>query len=121
MTPGQPTVYEQLLPDQAARVDAACDAFERAWKAARTQDAAPRIATYLGSCDAPERTVLVRELIALDQACRERYGVPVQTLDYYDEFGVAAETLPSAPCIDHPGAGISSWPEHWPSLPGLEL
>src|SRR5439155_16003905 len=56
----------------------------------------PRIANYLDRCAELARTVLLQELMALDQACKERYGVP------------GAGT---PPCRS----------ENWPILPGLEL
>src|SRR6266404_5369912 len=76
MTDMPPTEYEHLSPDEAAGIDATCDAFEDAWKTVAVGAAAPRIASYLDQRTEPGRTVLVGELVALDRACRQRYGVP---------------------------------------------
>ena len=73
MNPQPPTAYDQLSLEAAARVDAVCDGFEKAWKATRSGAAAPRVSTYLDPCEGPERTVLAGELLALDRACREHY------------------------------------------------
>ena len=78
MTSSSPHDYEQLTPDQAARIDAVCDAFEQAWKAAQAGGAVPQIADFLDQSPESERTVLHRELMALDQACRERYNLLVR-------------------------------------------
>ena len=56
MNPERPSAYEQLSLEAAARVDAVCDGFEKAWKAARSGAAAPHVSTYLDSCEGPERT-----------------------------------------------------------------
>ena len=42
MNPERPSAYEQLSLEAAARVDAVCDGFEKAWKAARSGAAAPQ-------------------------------------------------------------------------------
>ena len=56
MNPERPSDYEQLSLEAAARVDAVCDGFEKAWKAARSGAPAPHVSTYLDSCEGPERT-----------------------------------------------------------------
>jgi WD40 repeat protein/serine/threonine protein kinase/tetratricopeptide (TPR) repeat protein len=119
MTPELPTEYEQLSPEVVARIDATCDGFEQAWKATRTGGAAPRIASYLDGCGDPERPHLLRELMALDRAYRERFGMPTPP----EESGAAA----GPPAVDDSPthvarAGGSSAPrQSWPSIPGLEL
>ncbi len=70
MNPERPSAYEQLSLEAAARVDAVCDGFEKAWKAARSGATAPHVSTYLDSCEGPERSVLAGELLALDRAWR---------------------------------------------------
>ena len=116
--PEQPSAYEQLSPEAAARIDATCDAFERAWKAAQRGGTVPGLASYLHRCEAPERTALVRELVALDRACRERYGVPVPPEDYED-LGAAGEPgLASVTRVGLTGAFGTDRVESWPSLPG---
>jgi WD40 repeat protein/serine/threonine protein kinase len=121
MTPEPNNAYEQLSPEQAARVDATCDGFEKAWKAARAGGAVPRLASYLKHWGGPERQVLVRELVALDRACRERYGIPVRPEDYADLGPGAQAAVASATRAGLPGAGGLYRAENWPSLPGLEL
>src|SRR5215831_641364 len=74
MNSERPNAYEQLSPEAAARVDAVCDGFEKAWRAARSGAEMPQLANFLNGCDENERTILAEELQVLDQACRERYG-----------------------------------------------
>src|SRR5262245_5757337 len=122
MTSGPLTEYEQLAPHEAARVDAACDAFEQAWKAARAHGDVPRIATYLDGWAEPERTILARELVAVDRSCRERYGITIRP-EEYRELSAAAES--PAPADIPPSLfgtiTSASRAQNWPSLPGLEL
>src|SRR5262249_60609046 len=47
MNSERPTTYEQLSLEAAARVDAVCDGFEKAWKATRSGAAGPRPASFL--------------------------------------------------------------------------
>src|SRR6516225_9328972 len=99
MSPQPANEYEQLSPEQAGHVDAVCDAFEQAWKAVPAGGPIPCIAPFLGFCEGPEHSVLLRELIALDRACRQRYGFPSRSEDYRDP-GAADECAVSAttPC-----------------------
>jgi WD40 repeat protein/tRNA A-37 threonylcarbamoyl transferase component Bud32 len=116
------TEHEQLTPAEAARVDRTCDEFEQAWQAAQAGGTVPHIARYLDGCGAHERTILVLELVALDRACRERYGVAVRSDDYAG-LGAAAEA-PIRAANHVPGRDGGTWrdrPEDWPRLPGLEL
>jgi hypothetical protein len=56
---------------QSRQIDQICDRFEAAWKAARSTGQRPRLDDYLGDTSEPERSVLLRELMALDSAyCR---------------------------------------------------
>jgi WD40 repeat protein len=111
------TQYERLSPEEAARIDAACDRFEKAWKASRIVGDAPRLADFLDQ-SGPERTILAHELVALDRACRERYGLPIRP-DDYTALGIPADaraahvtgTPPAGPCLA----------EGWPSVPGFQL
>src|SRR5262249_28541546 len=121
MTSGPPTEYEHLSPYDAARIDAACDAFEQAWKAARTEntgDEGPRIGIYLDGWAGPERTILARELIALDRACRQRYGVRGRPEGYQGLGGDDDTPAPSGPFVI---SAARVQPEDWPRLPGFEL
>src|SRR5262245_7797503 len=76
------TWFEQLSREQAARVDDACDAFERAWKAVATGGQPPDLRMLLTEFQDPQRSVLAHELIALDQAYRRRRGENPQPSDY---------------------------------------
>ena len=122
MNPERPTAYEQLSLEAAARVDALCDGFEKAWKAARSGATAPCLSSFLDGCEGPERTVLEGELLVLDRDCRERYGLAVQPEDFR-ELAAAAEAPATSGhrslCrrINIP----VSRPTDWPSIPGLEL
>jgi serine/threonine-protein kinase len=121
MSPEQPSEFEQLSPEDAAHVDAVCDRLERAWKAAQAGGTIPRLASFLEGCEAGEGTVLARELIALDEACRQRYGVAIPP-EAYEHLDAAIEPpIPdTGPAWGKPGA--PRWrPTHWPKLPGLEL
>jgi serine/threonine protein kinase len=121
MNPERPSAYEQLSPEAAARVDAVCDGFEKAWRAARAGAAAPRLSSFLDGCDGPERTVLAEELLVLERACRERYGYAAGTEEPRElAAGAWAPTnlaLPPLHRLDV-SAGRSGC---WPSVPGLEL
>ena len=122
MNSERPTAYEQLTPEAAARVDAVCDSFEKAWKAAQSGAAAPCLAHFLDGSEEAERTVLVEELLALDRACRERYGVAALA-EGPAKAGAADEA--SAHAATRPGPGGIPFPPQraasWPRLPGLEL
>jgi serine/threonine-protein kinase len=122
MRPTPPSEHEQLTPQEAARVDAVCDTFEQAWKAAQAGGTFPGLASYLEGCEGPARRVLARELIALDRAYRQRYGLPVRPEDYQG-LGAAPEGPPARDTP--PGPSGTEAPTDraasWPSLPGLEL
>ncbi len=101
MTSERPSAYEQLSLEAAARVDAVCDGFEQAWKAARSGAAAPLVSTYLDSCEGPERTVLAGELLALDRAWRERCGLAAR-LEHFEELEAAADASASSAVAPSP-------------------
>jgi hypothetical protein len=99
MNPERPNAYEQLSPEAAARVDAVCDSFEKAWKAARSDAEMPQLSAFLNGCDEHERTILAEELQVLDRACRERYGYAVRPGEAKDLVATnLAPTLP-ADCL----------------------
>jgi serine/threonine protein kinase/tetratricopeptide (TPR) repeat protein len=116
----RPTTYDQLSPQAAAQIDAICDRFESAWRAARSEADAPQCATFLDGCAEPERTILAAELIALDRACRHRYGTTLDVAGVPAVVGDAASTAET-----RSGRAGASQPRHgaeqWPRLPGLEL
>jgi hypothetical protein len=62
--------------------------------------AAPSLAHFFDGSEEPERTVLVEELLALDRACRERYGAAAlaegpATAGAADEASADAATRPA--------------------------
>src|SRR5262245_34845378 len=119
MTP-TPTGYENLSPDDAARVDEACDRFEQAWKAARAEGDPPRIAPYLDGVGGVIRAVLVRELIALDQDWRERFGLPIRL----EEYAGLDPADPAAAATLNLGRGEKRWvgpAGAAPNIPGLQF
>jgi serine/threonine protein kinase/tetratricopeptide (TPR) repeat protein len=113
--------YEQLSPEEAARIDAACDRFEQAWKAVQAEGTAPCIATYLEGCPESERMILARELIALDRACRQRYGLPVRAEEYEEISATALIPAGSDVPLEARGSADARRVANWPRLPGLEL
>jgi tetratricopeptide (TPR) repeat protein len=122
MNPERPSAYEQLSLEAAARVDAVCDGFEKAWKAARSGAGAPHVSTYLDSCKGPERSVLAGELLALDRAWRQRCGLAAR-LEHSKELGAAANARASSATRLHRRQSDvpAGRPADWPGVPGLEL
>src|SRR5581483_1068638 len=96
MTSRPDTAYDGLTPDQAARVDEACDRFEIACKAAGTDGTLPDVRAVLNGFDGPERTALARELAALDRAYRRRRGEAPRPVDY-DRPAVADDATAKQP------------------------
>jgi tetratricopeptide (TPR) repeat protein/tRNA A-37 threonylcarbamoyl transferase component Bud32 len=115
MNPEPPSAYEQLSPDAAARVDAVCDRFEKAWRAARSGAVPPCLADFLEGCAEPERTVLAAELRAIDRAYR-RHDAAVAPTNGARKPGAAGEDhVPTRPRPAGPP------PARWPTITGLEL
>jgi tetratricopeptide (TPR) repeat protein len=122
MSPDPPAAYERLTPEEAAHIDAVCDRFERAWKGARAGGPVPSLASYLGPGDGPARAVLFQELVALDEACRERYGLAVRPEDPRDlGAGVEAPATPTTHAFRRRTDVPEGRPGDWPPIPGLEL
>jgi tetratricopeptide (TPR) repeat protein len=71
-----------LVPGRARRLEAACDAFERAWAAGGS----PRAEDYLAGCDESVRPKLLRELVHLDLYYRRRRGEACTLEDYRARF-----------------------------------
>src|SRR5208282_4922673 len=73
---------DDLPPDRARQFEDVCDRFEAAWKTG----AAPCIADFLEGWTEPARSLLLRELVLLDDECRRQRG---QTSDelYRDLVG----------------------------------
>jgi serine/threonine-protein kinase len=118
MNAERPSGYEQLSPEAAARVDAVCDDFEKAWKAARSGSEFPCVSSYLNDCEEQDRTILAEELQVLDRACRERYVVAVQAGDSEDPHSKnLATTIPADRYVSRRTAVAPGRP----IVPGLEL
>jgi DNA-directed RNA polymerase specialized sigma24 family protein len=60
--------------------------FEAAWKTAQSTGQRPRIEDYLGDTDEPERSALVRELIAVEIAYRQGAGEKPRAEEYKSRF-----------------------------------
>jgi WD40 repeat protein len=67
-------------------VEAACDAFEAAWRAALAGGPRPRVEEHLEGVGEPERAVLLRELVLLDVHYRGQAGERVRPEDYLGRF-----------------------------------
>jgi serine/threonine protein kinase/Tfp pilus assembly protein PilF len=118
----RPSAYERLTLEAAARVDAACDGFEKAWKAARSGAETPLLSKFLDSFEGHERTVLAGELVALDQACRKRYGFPTQPENPLEvDAGVrCASSSPTHLLRSRTAIALDGQADR-PQVPGLEL
>jgi serine/threonine protein kinase/tetratricopeptide (TPR) repeat protein len=122
MSPDQPTKYELLTPEEAAQTDAFCDRFERAWKEAQAGAPVPRLANYVNQGHGSAGAVLVRELIALDRVCRERYSLGVRPEDAQEsETGDKGSAILSTRRLPGGKDVPASRPSGWPNIPGLEL
>src|SRR5271157_3932976 len=87
----------QLAPEVALRVEDCCCHFETDWGAGRR----PRLEDYLGSSEAPEQAVLLRELILLDAHYRRQAGEVPRADDYAGRFP-ALEATWLADHVDEP-------------------
>ncbi len=122
MKPDLECAYETLSLEAAARVDALCDGFEKAWKATRSGASAPCVSTYLGASEGNERTVLTRELLALERACRERYGSDPGLKHSNESRRAAPAALTSAAGSQGRASDrLAGQPVYWPQISGLEL
>ena len=77
---------EVLPPDLARRLDPICDAFEAAWRAARSSGARPRIEDFLRDLPEPARALLLRELLLAEVHYRRQLGEHPQPEDYQARF-----------------------------------
>jgi serine/threonine protein kinase/formylglycine-generating enzyme required for sulfatase activity len=73
---------KSLPPSLAQRVNEVCSRFEAAWKAGQR----PRVADFLEELGEPGRSVLLRELLALELAYRYQSGEPVTVEEYRQQF-----------------------------------
>jgi len=104
---------------QAQRVNEVGDRFERAWQAGPR----PCIEDYLGDTPEPERSALLRELIALDMAYRRQAGEQPQPEYYRERF--PSVSLPSLVTSAGPLATSPEVPATatapLPDVPGYEI
>jgi serine/threonine-protein kinase len=109
---------ESSLPlSQARRINDVCDRFEHAWQAGPR----PRIEDHLGDTPEPERSALLRELIALDMAYRRRAGEQPQLAEYHARFPNLSLSL-TPTLADAPGRGAAGpAPGVLPTVPGFEI
>jgi tetratricopeptide (TPR) repeat protein len=109
---------DQALPlPLARRVNAVCNQFERAWRAGQR----PGIEEYLGDLPEPARSALLRELIALEIAYRQRAGEAPRTEEYQGRF--PAVSLPVTSMFPDQAAARPE-PESvadLPVVPGYEI
>jgi tetratricopeptide (TPR) repeat protein len=119
MTEATFTANEALPLPLARRVNAVCNRFERAWQAGRR----PGIDEYLGDTPEPARSVLLRELIALDIIYRQRAGEVPRADEYQGRYPSVA--LPVASLFaEHDTAQLEPLPEaaaDLPVVPGYEI
>jgi tetratricopeptide (TPR) repeat protein len=122
MSPDLPTEYEQLTPEEVADIDAVCDRFERAWKEVPAGGLEPCVESYVGDRQGAVHHILLEELVALERACRERYGSAAQHKTPKEPGAGAEVPEPSATIIVRGRAdGAARWTADWPRIPGLEL
>jgi hypothetical protein len=83
-------------------VDEVCDRFEGAWATAGSDGQRPRIEDYLGDTPEPERTELLRELLALELEYRRDRGEKPTLQEYQTRFPAHAELVNTV---------FTSWPQ----------
>jgi tetratricopeptide (TPR) repeat protein len=88
-----PTADEPLSAAQARRLNATCDRFEAACKAAVRGVPAPRIEDYLAGAPVPERAALLRHLLLLEIDYRRLRGETPIPADYQARFPTLSERI----------------------------
>jgi serine/threonine protein kinase len=78
-----------LPPSLALRIENACTRFEAAWKGGQQ----PRIEDYLADAPEPDRSRLLRELLALELEYRHRQGETLVLDNYRQRFPDQAEVV----------------------------
>ena len=82
MNEGGPASHDSLPLAALQRIDRICQRFEDVWKEGRR----PKIESCLNNLAEPERTALLRELLALDLAYRRRHGHRPTPAQYEQRF-----------------------------------
>jgi serine/threonine-protein kinase len=142
MSENPATVSWSLPPSQAEHVDQVCDAFEAAWKAARSAGERPQIEQYWQGTLEPERSALLYELLVLELTYRGQAGEKLTPEEYQARFPERAELLHQAfrkvaafgapapqPAVanarttDLPPTEPTPEPvtQDWPTIPGYEI
>jgi tetratricopeptide (TPR) repeat protein len=111
---------ETSLPPTLARaIDEACTRFERAWKAGQR----PRIEDVLGDRPEPERSSLLRELMALEIDYRRQAGETPQRQEYHARFPALSTVVDRV--FDEPSTlalhSVSEPGTALPTIPGYEI
>jgi tetratricopeptide (TPR) repeat protein len=83
----------------ARRINEVCNRFELAWQAGPR----PRLEDFLSDTPEPERSVLLRELIALDLDYRRRAGEKPTAEEYRERFPAWAPPAEVSTVLDSPG------------------
>jgi WD40 repeat protein len=112
-----------LPPSAVERVDKVCDSFEVAWKTTESGGQRPRIGNYLRTVPEPERFALLRELIALDMAYRQRGGEKPKIEDYRECFssvGLCSASALTTQSFTGSGPPLVTAAE-LPVVPGYEI
>ncbi|MGZ3382263.1 MAG: serine/threonine-protein kinase, partial [Isosphaeraceae bacterium] len=78
----KPSTQSTASFSRAARIDVVCDRFEAVWQTGGR----PSIHEFLDDVSDLDRTVLLRELLMVDLACRRCQGERPDTADYIDQF-----------------------------------
>lgn len=92
MTEPGPPIEDSLPREILQRVFRACDRFEQAWRSG----ARPRIEAYLDNVSEPERSELLRELVALEIRLKRDSGEPGKPGEYQSRFPNDSRILDSA-------------------------
>jgi serine/threonine protein kinase len=126
----------------AYHINRVCDGHEAAWRAGRR----PRIEDVLTLEEAPERTILLRELLAVELEARRRAGEAPDRCEYRDRFPAeaglieavfaeaelhqtmgtsrerpASRAASSATLFDSRPTGSDAEPGKFPHIPGYEI
>jgi WD40 repeat protein len=106
-----------LRLSQALRINEVCNRFELAWRAGQR----PRIEDYLGDAAEPERSDLLRELVALEIDYRRQAGQEPALDEYRTRFpGMSLAPTLVDRAAEGPGPRVGE-PETPPAVPGYEI
>ncbi len=88
----EPSARSTASLSGAARIDGVCDRFEAVWQAGGR----PSIHEFLDDATDLDHTVLLRELLLVDLACRRCQGERPDPADYIDQFPGQTELVVAA-------------------------